>query len=77
MYDLTLGIEKVNGRIPNLFDIKNGEPVKAKFFIRRIPITSIPIEDEQKCNEFLIKLYEEKVKLNIILNFKCFLNNFI
>lgn len=60
-YDLNLGIQKINGKFPTLFDLINGVPVIAQIFIRRIALSKVPINDEHLCSEFLHNLYKEKV----------------
>lgn len=54
-------MQNVNGRLPAMNDIKNGIPLKAEMYIRRIPMSKIHAEDEEKCAEYLHQLYREKV----------------
>ena len=68
LYDINLAVKDRNGRVPNLMDIKNGIPVVGQMYIRRIPMSQVPVDDEKKCAEFLFKLYKEKVNI-----FFCFL----
>ena len=60
IYDINLGINDVNGKKPCLAQIKDGIPVFGQAYIRRIPLTDVPIHDEKLCSEFLQKLYREK-----------------
>lgn len=61
LYDLTFAIMPINGEKPSLEHIKDGVPTKSQIFYRRIPISSIPVDDEVKCAEYLHQLYREKV----------------
>lgn len=63
MYDITLAIDDVEGRSPSFFDIKDGVPLNVQMFIRRIPMSEVPVEDDKKCSEYLQKLYQEKDKI--------------
>lgn len=64
--------EKVKASLSTVGD---GKPLKAKMFVRRIPVDQIPIEDEKKCADFVHKLYQEKVRYSyrlvvvVVLNF--------
>ena len=60
-YDLTLAVDNVNGSKPTLKHIVDGVPINFQFVLRRIPVSSVPIEDEKQCAEFVQKLYQEKV----------------
>jgi len=60
IYDLTLAVHNINGAKPTLKDVVNGVPVKYEMVLRRIPVDTIPVEDEKKCAEFVQKLYQEK-----------------
>jgi lysophosphatidic acid acyltransferase / lysophosphatidylinositol acyltransferase len=61
LYDITFAIKLVNGEKPSLEHIKDGIPTKGQIFLRRIPISDIPVDDEKKCAEYLHQLYREKV----------------
>lgn len=52
---------KERGYKPSLLDIFKIEPVDAKLYIRRIPMSNIPVSYERECANFLNKLYQEKV----------------
>lgn len=65
-----MGIVKQDDKTPNLNNIKNGEAVQSKAVIRRIPIEQVPCDDENKCAEFLQKLYVEKVNYKNNLHLK-------
>lgn len=60
-YDLTLAVDNVNGSKPTLKHIVDGVPINFQFVLRRIPVSTVPIEDEKQCAEFVQKLYQEKV----------------
>ncbi|CAF0743582.1 unnamed protein product [Brachionus calyciflorus] len=60
LYDITLAIDDVEGHSPTFLDIKDGIPLDVQIFIRRIPMSLVPAEDEKKCSDFLQKLYMEK-----------------
>ena len=61
LYDITLAIPKVNGtQKPSLKLIKDGVPIDFQIYIRRIPLSSVPL-DEKTSAEWLQKLYQEKV----------------
>ena len=55
-------IKTTEGIKPSISLIKDGIPLIAKMCVQRIPIKDIPIDDENKCSEFLYKLYEKKVR---------------
>ena len=61
-------IKSDNGTKPSIALIKDGISLKAKICINRIPIKDIPVDDENKCSEFLYKLYEKKVSLRKLIN---------
>ncbi len=61
LYDITLAIPKANGtQKPSLKLIKDGVPIDFQIYIRRIPLSSVPL-DEKTSAEWLQKLYQEKV----------------
>lgn len=60
LYDITFGMYDVNGRKPNLKDIKDGFPVKFQMYFRRIPISTIPTDNEKECSAWLHRIYKEK-----------------
>ena len=66
-------IKSDNGTKPSIALIKDGISLKAKICINRIPIKDIPVDDENKCSEFLYKLYEKKVSLRKLINKMLFL----
>lgn len=61
IYDLTIGIQDTDGIKPNLNAIRNGIPFKGEMFVRRIPMSEVPQDDEGSA-QFIHKLYREKVK---------------
>lgn len=62
MYDITIAIDDVEGHSPTFLDMKDGIPLNAQIFMRRIPLDLVPAEDEKKCSDFLFRLYQDKVK---------------
>jgi lysophosphatidic acid acyltransferase/lysophosphatidylinositol acyltransferase len=66
IYDITLAVNKIDGEDPTVFKIKDGQKLNAKIFLRRIPIEQVPLNDEQKCSQFIYDLYKEKVADNTI-----------
>lgn len=46
--------------MPKFSDLVKAIKMDAQVYVRRIPISSIPVDDEKKCGLFLYKLYEEK-----------------
>ena len=68
LYDITIAIADVNGEKPTLKHIKDGVPVKAQIYFRRIPMSSLPLDDEKKCADYLQNLYREKVYDQIDFN---------
>ena len=64
LYDINLAIPNVNGEKVSIKHVRDGIPFNAEFFLRRIPISSIPYDDDKKLTEYLHKLYQEKVLSN-------------
>lgn len=63
VYDLSIGMQKVEGgHYPKITDLKNGVKVDSQIYVRRIPMSSIPVNDEKQCADFLYKIYQKKVK---------------
>jgi lysophosphatidic acid acyltransferase/lysophosphatidylinositol acyltransferase len=60
IYDINLGVNDVDGKRPMLSHVKNGIPLKGQIFIRRIPLESVPTENDKVNGEFLQQLYREK-----------------
>lgn len=61
LYDITICINKVNGtEKPTLKHIKDGVPVNFEIYLRRIPMSSIPVKDDKECADWLHQLYREK-----------------
>jgi lysophosphatidic acid acyltransferase/lysophosphatidylinositol acyltransferase len=60
IYDLTVGIEKKPN--PDLNAVRNGVPLKASMFVRRIPFSDVP-QDEKASAEWLHKFYQEKDRI--------------
>ena len=61
IYDINIAARNINGAKPTIMNVLNGIPVNFEIVLRRIPVTSIPTEDENKCADFLQNLYREKV----------------
>jgi len=68
LYDITIGLQKINGEKPTLGHVKDGIPIDFQIHIRRIPTASIPVHDEKLCADWLQKLYREKVCFSILEN---------
>jgi len=61
VYDITVAFQSpVNPELQNLLI---GSRCQCEAYVRRIPISNIPIEDETKCAEWLHKLFQEKDKV--------------
>ena len=60
VYDVTVAFQ--TPKSPELSNMLVGERCQAESFIRRIPISEIPHDDEKKSAEFIHKLFQEKVK---------------
>ncbi len=46
---------------PNFRTLLGGRTCKAQLYIKRIPISQIPYQDETKCAQWLHELFHEKV----------------
>jgi lysophosphatidic acid acyltransferase / lysophosphatidylinositol acyltransferase len=64
IYDITLGVNDINGSKPSLMHLLNGLPARFEIVLRRLPVKDIPVEDEKLCAEYLQKLYKEKVNFS-------------
>ncbi len=60
IYDLTIGIEENSNVKANMNTMRNGNPLKGELFVRRIPMSDVP-EDEEGSAKFIHNLYKEKV----------------
>ena len=61
MGDITIAISDFNGKKPNLRNMMNGIPFKVQIHMGYIPMSSVPVDNEKKCAEFLHNIYKEKV----------------
>lgn len=68
LYDCNLAIADIDGHSPGFRELINGIPVDAKLYIRRIPLSNVPLGDEKECAKFLHKLYQEKVRFLCLNN---------
>jgi hypothetical protein len=59
VYDITVGFQEPKN--PELSKLLLGHRCVAEGFIRRIPISEVPYDDEEKCSQFVHKLFQEKV----------------
>jgi hypothetical protein len=59
VYDVTVAFQTPES--PELSDILIGHPCKAESFVRRIPVSEVPYDDEEKSAEFIHKIFQEKV----------------
>jgi len=65
LYDMNLAISPApDGQKPSLEHIKDGVPLKAQILMRRIPMSSIPTDDEKKCAAYLQELYRQKDEIH-------------
>ena len=64
VYDITVAFQ--NPKNPKLSNMLAGQQCQAEAFIRRIPVSEIPYNDEEKCAEFVHKLFQEKVRLSSV-----------
>jgi lysophosphatidic acid acyltransferase/lysophosphatidylinositol acyltransferase len=62
IYDLNVGIQNNGDARPTFNSIRYGVPLKAEMYIRRIPMSEVPV-DEKECAKFVYKFYEEKDKI--------------
>ncbi|CAF1153068.1 unnamed protein product, partial [Adineta ricciae] len=60
VYDITVAFQ--TPKSPELSNMLVGERCQAESFIRRIPISEVPYDDEKKSAEFIHKLFQEKDK---------------
>jgi len=61
VYDVNVAFQTPKN--PELSNLLVGHPCHAEAFVRRIPTTDIPYEDEQKCAQFIHTLFQEKDKI--------------
>ncbi|UJR16396.1 hypothetical protein I4U23_003299 [Adineta vaga] len=61
VYDINVAFQTPQS--PELSNMLVGQRCLAESFIRRIPITEIPYDDEKKAAEFIHKLFQEKDKI--------------
>lgn len=57
--DIQLAIRKDSPVKPTIFNILNGKPIEAHMHIRRIPLDTVP-EDEEQAAEWLQELFRQK-----------------
>lgn len=62
IYDINVAFKKDDEIAPTISNLLNGEPVKAYMFVRRIPLSNVP-EDEEKAAEWLQEMFREKDKI--------------
>lgn len=58
-----MAVDDVEGHPPTFLDLKDGIPLNAQIFFRRIPMDLVPADDDAKCSDFLNRLYQDKVSL--------------
>jgi hypothetical protein len=61
VYDITVAFQTPKN--PELSNLLIGHRCQAEAFIRRIPVSDIPYDDEEKSAEFIHKLFQDKVCL--------------
>jgi hypothetical protein len=59
IYDVTAAFQ--HPKQPKLVDLLFGRSCQAELFIRRIPMSIVPHDDEEKLIDFLHQTFEEKV----------------
>ena len=69
-----MGIDQRNTKA-EFNTVRNGIPLKSEMFVRRIPMSSVPTDDEGSA-KFIHKLYEEKVKFHTLYKIRI-LDNFM
>ncbi|CAD5118668.1 DgyrCDS7353 [Dimorphilus gyrociliatus] len=57
--DLTIGFRS-DGAQPTLMNVICGRPVKAELYVRRIPLSQIPTDNDENCSDWVHKLFQEK-----------------
>lgn len=61
IYDINVAFKTPSN--PDFSKAFRGERSHAEAFIRRIPISDVPYDDEEKSSQFIHKLFQEKVCL--------------
>lgn len=64
VYDITICYRE---GIPTIMGVVNAEPCKADIFVRRLATDSIPMESEQATSDWLIQVYQDKVRMYMYL----------
>jgi lysophosphatidic acid acyltransferase/lysophosphatidylinositol acyltransferase len=64
VYDITVAFQSPKN--PELSNLLIGQRCQAEAFIRRIPVSEIPYNDEEKSSEFVHKLFQEKVRFSFV-----------
>lgn len=62
VYDITVAFQ--NPKNPELANLILGHRCQAEAFIRRIPVSEIPYDDEEQSAQFIQKLFQEKVRIS-------------
>jgi hypothetical protein len=68
VYDITVAFQ--TPKYPEFSDLFNGHRCLAEAFIRRIPVSDVPYDDEEKSALFIQNLFQEKVIF--VFFFSCF-----
>jgi len=74
VYDITVAFQTPKN--PELSNLLIGHRCQAEAFIRRIPVSEIPYDDEEKSAQFIHKLFQEKVMILFLKIFYFFINSF-
>lgn len=61
VYDITVAFQSPKN--PELAKLILGHRCQAEGFIRRIPVSEIPYDNEEQSAEFIQKLFQEKVRI--------------
>lgn len=72
VYDITVAFQ--TPKHPELSNLLVGQRCQAEAFIRRIPLSDIPYENEGECSQFIHELFQRKVSKKNLFSF--FLNEF-
>ncbi|CAF1000759.1 unnamed protein product [Rotaria sp. Silwood1] len=62
VYNFMLGFSK-DSAAPKLRTLLNGHSCKAHMYLKRIPMSEIPYQDDEKCAEWIHKLFQEKDRI--------------
>ncbi|CAF2451074.1 unnamed protein product [Rotaria sp. Silwood2] len=61
IYDITVAFQSPKN--PELSNLLMGQQCQGEAFVRRIPVSEVPYDDEEKSAQFIHKLFQEKDKV--------------